>query len=321
MLRNVIMAGLAGLMGLSMPGESAPLEEVMFRDDFNREGVLGQGWLNGRLDDACAKAADRPVGAVNGSNAVALRNKRLHFTYGNSGYTLYVRRDIIRQVSHLEYDFVPIHVMGGPDDQARIGVRVQFLDQRGSVLGEIEHFYYAAATPEAPNTPTHHATSLRGPFDHQVHHAVLEVDTLLRRHLTGVDRSKIQMTRISFEQKAHWCGSTVEGAIDNVDVYGFSEPLFAFNPEEVAEITKSAQEYHRTRRGEFPQVWVEEMRRKYGPEKINLWAKAMASRMDKKPGDFTRMVEEVSGVTGAELFTTGFVLGIVADYVGRAGKP
>ncbi len=138
----------------------------------------------------------------------------LHFQENQASQI--VQRDIDKRVTRLSFDFTPLYAMGGVDDRAWLGVRLYFLDHRERILGEIRYIHYNVFFDEYENSDTIHSIGSQGPFDGSVRHATIDAETILEKHLTGVEPERVAKTRLSIEISSNICGSTVEGYVDNI---------------------------------------------------------------------------------------------------------
>ncbi|MBF0625567.1 MAG: hypothetical protein HQL82_12260 [Magnetococcales bacterium] len=288
----------------------AGADVLIFQDDFNRPDgpKLGNAWQPNHTLQACMPAEP---GAARGGPAkpakvfpkVSLRENRLLFSDSHSRESLTVVRQFNRLLTRVEYDLVPIHVMGGPDDRARAGVRVQFLDVNGSILGEVGDFHYSAAFGAFTNTRTTHWRATRVPFNMGLFHGIVNVDELLETFLPGVDRERIHTTRVILELFAGWCGSEVEAAFDNVRVFAASNPLLPFTPEEMVTLVASCRGHHQRSPKDFPGNWLRHVDFQYGQKRVAEWRQAAREHVGKDPArlvDLARAMSQDTGQTGPD---------------------
>ncbi|MBF0175957.1 MAG: hypothetical protein HQL63_03795 [Magnetococcales bacterium] len=318
--RTAWVPGLVLLLGfffVSLAPGTAAGDDPIFQDDFNRPDAMhpGNGWVSSPMPEGCGETGDvvaprqgRQDGRV---SVVQLREGQLHFDDQNSRNAQRVYRDFRRPLLRLAYDFTPIYVMGGSDDRARLGVRIQFLDVAGNLLAEIGDFYYSTAFGDFVNTPTAHWRANRGPFDTEKRHSEIPIQEIMDWHLRDVDRTRIDHTRIIFEAFAGWCGSTLEAAIDNVKVVAVPSLLLSFNPEELADMVHSAHRYYQQAPQAFPGNWRQHIDSRYGQKKVDAWRKAIMGHIGQDTGRLLRLVERMVDDQGPKALETAMALSLL----------
>ncbi|MEO5372539.1 MAG: hypothetical protein H7833_20910, partial [Magnetococcus sp. DMHC-1] len=292
-------------------------DDVIFQDDFNRPDAIhpGNGWTPSPLPEACGETKDVVVarhGRKDGRTSVMqIREGQLYIDDQDSRNAQRVYRDFRRPLLRLEYDFTPIHIMGGTDDRARLGARIQFLDAAGNLLAEIGDFYYSTAFGDYVNTPTTYWRANRGAFDTEKQHSEVLIQEIMDWHLRDVDRTRIDRTRIIFEAFAGWCGSTMEAAFDNIKVTAIPSLLLSFNQTELADMVRSAHMYYQQAPNAFPGNWRHYIQSHYGQKKVDAWRQAIVGHIGQDTGRLLRLVERMVGEQGPTALETGMVLSLL----------
>ncbi|MBF0425412.1 MAG: hypothetical protein HQL66_06310, partial [Magnetococcales bacterium] len=250
-----------GLLALLLLPGHVLADDVIFQDDFNRPDAIhpGNGWTPSPLPEPCGETKDVTAlrrGRADGrASVVSIREGHLYFDDQDSHDAQRIYRDFRRPLLRVEYDFTPIYVMGGTDDRARLGVRIQFLDAAGNLLAEIGDFFYSTAFGDFVNTPTTYWRANRGAFDTEKRHGVIPIQEIMDWHLRDVDRTRIDRTRVIIEAFAGWCGSTLEATFDKIKVVAVPSLLLSFNHEEIADMVRSAHMYYQQAPQAFPGNW------------------------------------------------------------------
>ncbi|MBF0154922.1 MAG: hypothetical protein HQL64_14365 [Magnetococcales bacterium] len=301
---------------LLMPGVALG-DDVIFQDDFNRPDAMhpGNGWIPSPLPESCGETRDVMAGRRGRqdgrTSVVQIREGHLHFDDQDSQNAQRVYRDFRRPLLRLEYDFTPIYIMGGTDDRARLGARIQFLDASGNLLAEIGDFFYSTAFGNYVNTPTTYWRANRGGFDSEKRHSEVPIQEIMDWHLRDVDRTRIDRTRIILEAFAGWCGSTLEATIDSVKVIAVPSLLLSFNQEELADMVRSAHMYYQQAPGAFPGNWKHYIHSHYGDKKVAAWRKAIIGHVGQDTGRLLRLVERMVDDQGPKALETGMVLSLL----------
>ncbi|MBF0181103.1 MAG: hypothetical protein HQM03_13860 [Magnetococcales bacterium] len=317
--------------------------ETRFRDDFNRPDgeTLGNGWNPMPQQNACAipspgetkkkkyadiseeiekktaakESPDKAESAPkpprkDGVTHARIQDGQLLFQYEQPQDVQMVQQDFAKKVLRLSYDFTPLYAMGGLDDRAWIGVRIYYLDAEGLILGEIRHFYYQALFMDREETPLIHTESQQGGFDSSPRHVTVDAGRILEQRLTGVDRKRIAKTRISFEISSGLCESSLEGAVDNVEIVmeDIVEP-FRFTRETLQELTELSQKAYSAEERKFPDNAKRVVFEKLGRQNILGWLNNDIPRDAREDlGRLTGFLAERYRVTGRDAWLSGYAV-------------
>ncbi|MBF0295844.1 MAG: hypothetical protein HQL96_11695 [Magnetococcales bacterium] len=316
--------------------------ETRFRDDFNRPDseTLGNGWNPMPQQNACAvpppgetkkakyadisdqidkKTAQPPsdkeaqvkkAPRKEGVTHARVQDGQLLFQYEQPQDVQMVQQDFPKKVLRLSYDFTPLYAMGGLDDRAWIGVRIYYLDAEGLILGEIRHFYYQALFEERDNTQVIHTEVQQGSFDSTPRHVTVAAGQILEQRLTGVDRKRIAKTRVSFEISSGLCESSLEGAVDNVEILmeDIVEP-FRFTRETLQELTELSQKAYAAEERKFPDNAKRAVFEKLGRQNLLGWLNNDIPRDAREDlGRLTGWLAERYRVTGRDAWLSGYAV-------------
>ncbi|OSM01639.1 hypothetical protein [Magnetofaba australis] len=295
--------------------------QKFFVDDFNRAPgpIIGNGWLIGRAPEGCETLAEAGVAppppqvAVYQMTPVSLQDGRILVQESRSQAPWQIWRVFNRPIDRLELDMIPERVMGGTDDRARIGVRVQFVDDRDQVIGEIWRYVYNTHYLPPRNTPNRYVQGVKAFFDAQPRHVVIDVADIARVHLKDLEMDRVAQTRVMLELTAGWCGSDIAGSFDNVVAYAEREPIFEFSPQEVLAITRSAQTFFTNQSAGFPNNWIMDLKVTHGDRRLSRWVEALRSYRAQHPRDFPSLTAQLSDQTGLPAMATGFALLTLLD--------
>ncbi|MBF0621874.1 MAG: hypothetical protein HQL54_08095 [Magnetococcales bacterium] len=325
MIRTLLI--ITALLLPLMSVRSALAVEMIFKDDFNRDDTpaVDNGWHPVINEVVCEPEAnpDLQGHALEHEIKQEMASKKearkqapeiqdqqlfLHFTDSRDTQSVY--RDFSRSLERVAFDFMPLYAMGGMDDRAWIGSRIQFLDVHGNSLGEIRRIYHTGQYNDVINTPTIHTDALPMAFDGNMRRSAIEIRSVLEHHLTGVNTDRIARTRIILEIGAGWCGSTVESYVDNLMVFAAPSVVFTFTAAEVKEIIHSAVDYFNQDRGTFPNNWISHLNFKYGRAKVTRWMRAIPVEAKADPMKMADLMQQ-NGMFGDEAFIAAHAVTIL----------
>nr|CRH07288.1 Conserved exported protein of unknown function [Candidatus Magnetococcus massalia] len=324
LLFTAMLAWLATPSAYSAPPASG--SELIYSDDFERQTNTNpdkqwhmtrmHGVGCGRVDPAY-RQPQHLRGVV--PPAVQIVEGALTLTETSSGVPIQSYKVFNRPIKRLAFDFTPLNVMGGPDDRAWIGARIQFMDDANVLLGELWHYYFNRHYQRPTNTPTRYAVAVQGSFDGVKRRLSIEVDELARRHLKGMDPDRVARTLVIFELGAGWCGSDISGSFDNVQLFSGISPEYTLTQKEILAIGRSVQLSFLRDRSHFPLNWMRRVRAKHQPSRVDKWLDAVEKKLRERPKSFTQLVERMSGVSDERIFPTAFAVKVMLDNRRMAG--
>ncbi|MEG3638806.1 hypothetical protein [Magnetococcus sp. PR-3] len=319
----IMLLGALLLVGISPAEAKRPdrSAELIFKDDFERTEVTNddQQWymtrMNGigcgRVSPAYRSPQDQNQGIA--QPPVQIREGQLLLSESSSGAPIQSYRVINRPIRRIGFEFTPMNVMGGVDDRAWIGTRIQFMDRNNILLGELWHYFFNRHYQRPKNTSTRYAVAVKGRFDGVKRRLSIEVEELIRRYLKGVDPDQIARTLVIFELGAGWCGSEVAGSFDNVEIFAGRSAEYTLTQQEVLAIGRSVTPSYLRDHAYFPENWIRRVRAKYQPQRVDKWLNAMETYLQQNPNDFVPLVERMTGITDKQIIETSFAVRVLLD--------
>ncbi len=238
----------------------------------------------------------------------------MRYQYGQENRVVF--RDIDKKVVRLSFDFAPLYAMGGLDDRAWMGVKIFYFDAKGQVLGEIRHVYHNSVYEELANSDTLFSSTSHGPFDGSSRHAVLDVETILKDRLYGVEVDRIATTRILFEIASSLCEATVEGYVDNVvAVLADRAGLLSFTRAEIVDIVRTGAELFDNGRNAFPKNWIDAIHAKHGQQRLVAWLNRIPRQARDNPGELALLMHKLFNLSGKDAYATAFAVSMLLHYL------
>ncbi|ABK42865.1 hypothetical protein Mmc1_0339 [Magnetococcus marinus MC-1] len=318
-----MLVGVLWMLGIPPVQAQRPdhSSELIFKDDFERTELSGddQQWYMTRMSGVgCGRVnpASRPVqeqGQAILQPPVQIRDGQLLLSEASSGAPVQAYRVINRPVRRIGFEFTPLNVMGGMDDRAWVGARIQFMDRNNGLLGELWYYFYNRHYERPSNTSTRYAVAVKGAFDGVKRRLSIEVEELIRRYLKGVDPDQIARTLVIFELGAGWCGSEVAGTFDNVEVFAGRSEEYTLTQQEVLAIGRSVMPSFLRDHAYFPENWIRRVRAKYQAKRVDRWLDAIERHMQAHPTGFVPLVERMTGVSDNQIPQTAFAVRVMVD--------
>lgn len=296
---------------------SKTLEPVQERTFFTKESKdLKNSPLYDEISQEIQQAIERQKDLESEELGAEIRDGMLFLHFKKRRNARVVQKDVSKKLTRLVYDFMPLYAMGGMDDQAWMGVTIQYLDTKEQVLGEIRQFYYNSVYQEYANSDKIYSSISKGLFDGSSRHAVVEAKEILDEKLTAVDQDKIAKTRISFSASSTLCDASVEGYIDNmVAVLADRAGLLKLTREEMLDIVRQGILFFDKDRQGFPDNWIGAITASHGRERIKGWLDQIPLKSRSNPGELANMVVDLFGVSGEEAYVVGFSVSLLLHYI------